>query len=771
MTSSGPWDGLLRAAADGRGGLVVVSGALGTGKTTRLAELAEQAASAGFLVLSAHGSREEWDSPLALAGQLVSHYPGFGDAELAARIRLLATSGPVLITVDDVRHADTASAKVLLRLVRELPASRVLLVLADNPGLPAAHPELRERLTGWPATRVDVRLLPEHDIARHVARELGPEAADRAATDFHAPTGGNPALLAALLRDHRVTAGPSAGGYGRAYVELLGRNDYVLLPVARALAVLGPMATPGELAHLAGVEPAEAVRAVRTLAAAGLVRENEFPHELARTSVLAVLPEVERVELYRRAAVLLHELGRPASAVARLLAETGQAGQASTVAELEHALHGTVERNQFESLRWRLIGDWAGEGTAAGHLSALTRAARDGELGLPESIILVRRLLWVGRLAEGEEVLRGLRERHHGDPDLGQLELWVGSEYPLISATSDTGGRDAAHALLDVLLHGLNDRALATAERVLREIDLEAADADGRSGHAMQAMQALFVLGYADRLPEAARWCDRLHAAVRDKNMLMWESVFSVCRAAIAVRRGELEAALEHGQASIAQATRNSWASVVTFPLASVITALTRMGRLAEAATYIARPLPPNALNSRYALHYLGARGAYHLATGAPATALADFLECGRLIAEWGLTGCSPVPWRVAAAEACLLLGEQERARALARAQLARRDQDGPRTYAMALRLQARLGPLPQRTVLLTEATGLLVHCGDNYTLIQVLADLADTQATLGAPAVATALRTRAWQLCRDCGAEPGLVNLGGRLPHAVVTG
>ncbi|WP_157851760.1 AAA family ATPase, partial [Streptomyces monomycini] len=64
-------EGLLDACAAGRGGAVVVSGAVGGGKTALLRAFRERAAPTGALWLQATAVAAEKDVPLRAAGQLL----------------------------------------------------------------------------------------------------------------------------------------------------------------------------------------------------------------------------------------------------------------------------------------------------------------------------------------------------------------------------------------------------------------------------------------------------------------------------------------------------------------------------------------------------------------------------------------------------------------------------------------------------------------------------------------------------------------------------
>lgn len=105
-----------------------------------------------------------------------------------------------------------------------------------------------------------------------------------------------------------------------------------------------------------------------------------------------------------------------------------------------------------------------------------------------------------------------------------------------------------------------------------------------------------------------------------------------------------------------------SWGARFGGPLASLLLARVMTGELSDARRGAAQPLPPASLDTRHGLRFLYARGQVNLAEGRAEAALADFLTCGRLMVAWGVDHEHILPWRLAAAGAQLLRGDQEAA-------------------------------------------------------------------------------------------------------------
>ncbi|WP_267884663.1 helix-turn-helix transcriptional regulator [Streptomyces sp. NRRL F-5650] len=216
----------LTHAAHGEGGVVLVDSGPGVGRTALLTAFLRRAAASGAVVCAATGASAETGSDFGIAGQL---FPSGGP--LAAGLRLAHATGhsggvrpesgahweelcrelrwaPVVLAVDDVQLADTASLRFLLYLVRRLRAAPVLMVLTEPTGPGALPPTVQAELLRQPhCRRLGLRPLSAEGVARMIAPHLGHGEAAQLATGFHAVTGGNPLLLTGLLTDHRTTGG------------------------------------------------------------------------------------------------------------------------------------------------------------------------------------------------------------------------------------------------------------------------------------------------------------------------------------------------------------------------------------------------------------------------------------------------------------------------------------------------------------------------------------------------------------------------------------
>jgi DNA-binding CsgD family transcriptional regulator len=714
---------------------------------------------------------------------------------IGAVLEELAFVDPVVVEIDDVHYADDASLACLRYLLRRLWRARVLVVLTESEYERQVSPSLSVELLRLPEfRRLKLAPLSPAGVERVLARDLGPERARAARAAYSAVTGGNPLLVRALLDDHTRAAPdaaePVAGqSYAHAVLAVLHSGPEDVRAVARSLAVLGTGSTPETVRQVLGADGETVEKALARLVASGLVDPRlagPFRHEQARAAVLADLSPTARVRWHGSVAALLHESGAPASEIAPHLLAGGHlagaraaeilriaAGQALDDDQPERAVaclrraegvaDGEDERLAVTALllraEWRLD-----PARAAPHADPLLAAVRAGRLPWRDAAFLVKALLWHGRSAEAAEVLKVVARgsRQNTDAELAVLWDWVATCHPEVldrahrrpkPAAMRTRSRlslraQSAALLSTVLTTGGDAETAGHAEQVLRSVEV-----DHRLLESSEA--ALLTLVYAHRPDRAAWWCDHLLGQSAAQHSPTWLATLSAIRAQAAVRQGDLPAAKKHGRAALTALKPDSWGVALGAPVAALVFAATGMGRYAEAATLLSRPMPEAALRTRYGLHYLHARGQHHFATGRFRAAAKDFLACGELMARWGVDVPALVPWRSAAAEVLLWLGKPDQARQLADEQLQWAGGPQSRGRGLALRVLAKMAEPGARPALLQRAVTDLRSSGDQLELAHALADLASAHQELGDGEPARAFATQARRLAEECRAEP----------------
>ncbi|WP_331754629.1 AAA family ATPase (plasmid) [Streptomyces sp. NBC_00012] len=752
-------------------------------------------------------SRPDHDAVEAAVVRIV-HGLGVAVLDLAAR-------APLLIAVDDVQHADVPSLHCLLYIARRLASARVLVVLTDEAEFERQHSPFRAELRRQPHFH-QLRLAPltREGVAAVLQGGAGTPADDTPLADtftadappaetstddaspwdtdaFFRASGGNPLLLHALIEDRHIAGEPRAQGYGLALLSCLHRDRLAVLQVARSLAVLGEECGVDELSQLAGLDTETVSRALHDMDAAGLIDKRAFRHPVARAAVVDDISPQDRLALHRRAAQLMHDRGAPTMSVARHLVEARhthgpwavrvllEAAEQAMLGEdpwlatecLKLAHRSSPDEQDRPAIRARLAqAEWElSPSAAARHLTPLVAAVRSGRLDQGDRLVLLRHLLWHGRTDEAETVLRHLRSTA-GDQwtEARDIERWLAATHPPLARRSRhplTRGGDIGHLLTplsdpwwrsaadlgDLITRGPDRQAADRAEQILAETGV-----GRRSPWTEEAVQlALSVLICAGRPGSAADWCDRLNDPAAPRQTPVRTATLAAMRAEAAIRQGDLTAGADHARQALTHLAPKAWGIAIGLPLGSLVLAATRTGDYEEAAKCLTHSTTDAMFRSRYGLHYLDARGHFHLATNHPHAALADFLSCGELMRAWGLDASALIPWRTGAAEAWLRLGNPDQAKRLVYDELTRAGADDPRARGSALRLLAALGPVSRQPELLTEALDLLEDCGDGYEQARVLVDLCRSYHALDEHRRARMVFRRAWHVTKLCDAGP----------------
>jgi class 3 adenylate cyclase/tetratricopeptide (TPR) repeat protein len=342
-----------RVCRDGRGHLVLVCGDAGSGKTRLAHELARLAAVDGTVIRSAYPAYGTLGGTV-VATDMVRQLGPMDDAEIDARVRSVAgdvdpslkdidpaailqeqmwalgrllqrkaAERPLLILIDDLHRSGDRTLEVLAAMAGRLPEVPVLTVLAgrSEPGEWLASFPSATTVRLGPLSRAEASTLAEGFLATDKPLEAD-------ATDFLVErANGNPLYLRELVSMARtqgllVDDGASYRLTGHAAVPatvqaLLAARLDALPPtqkvVVQHVAVLGEATAD----QVAGLGTPEAALSMRAMVDSGLLRQDAEGNyttvdSLLREVAYETLPRIQRGELHRRAAALVHEPERRA---------------------------------------------------------------------------------------------------------------------------------------------------------------------------------------------------------------------------------------------------------------------------------------------------------------------------------------------------------------------------------------------------------------------------------------------------------------------------
>ena len=365
--------GLLEHVRAGVGGVAIIEGAPGLGKTRLLA--AAQATARTLSFRTGLGAAEPGHSSLELAVLMEAL---FGGAEslvertaLGSRdrsreepfwllqdvqtlIERAALQQPLLVCLDDVQWADPGCGFALRMLTQWLASLPVawLIAVRPNQGVPQIRLALAE-LTTAGATTIHLSPLNASAVAEVASDVLGaPAGGDllRTLADVH----GNPFLIVDLLAGLReenlvsVVDGRASLAENRVPHRLedsmrrrLSRTTPAAERVVTVAASLARQFTLNQIAAMARLSVAHLVDPVREVLDAGIFIEAgghlAFQHDLAREAVRGAIPDAVRRALDREAADVLLAGGALPVEVAAQLAESAEPGDVTAVRALADA--------------------------------------------------------------------------------------------------------------------------------------------------------------------------------------------------------------------------------------------------------------------------------------------------------------------------------------------------------------------------------------------------------------------------------------------------
>ena len=700
-------DALLAGARLGQGGVLIITGEAGIGKTALLDQV--RAGAEDIQVLGVTGTEPERDLPFAGLAQLLrvttadlAHLPppqaealgvalalSPGDAAdrfaVGAGLLTLLTQRsevtPLCLLIDDAHLLDPPSQDALLFVARRLLADAIAIIVAFRGGEPcrlagAGLPQLTLTGLGPEATRALVRA------------ELG-EPGGRLVDQVIALSVGNPLAIRELIADPgALTASPAEFprslpvSLGQVYARRASELDPEALTAARCAAVAGhELAVVARACADLGVD----ISALERVEAMGLLTvdadEVRFRHPLVRSALYATATPSERRRLHAAAARAVDD--RDDDRRAWHLSEAVLGADEPTAAAMERVAQRAADRAAY-----------AVAASGAERAAALSPAVPDQ----------ARRLLaagtwaWLGgstddarqTLGRVAEITRSPTIRARARHLLGVIAARSGSveqarDILLRAAAEATQSTDALTSLAEAVDVCFLLGDAATAVTVAREIDSLLPEADdparargsiavgcarilaGEDGHGQiqDGLDRLRSAAVGEREPTLAGWevigrlflrdsrsaRDQLTAAVSDRRGRsaigeLPHLLFHLARDAAASDRWDLAEA-DYGEA-VTLARELGQSTELTAAVAGLAWLDARRGRVASATAYAAEALE---LAERHQVHVMEiwarlAQADLAYGLGEVAVALDHYQGVAARLDELGLRDIdlSPVP-------------------------------------------------------------------------------------------------------------------------------
>ncbi|TMK97012.1 MAG: hypothetical protein E6G34_12830 [Actinobacteria bacterium] len=444
---------LLDGLPQGRSGAACFWGEPGIGKTALLGEARRRAAARGFRGLSGRAAEFESGVPFAIIVEALERAleelepvppglradelallagvfrvadgsamaPPSADAEAGQRVlramrmllERLTEKHPLVVTLDDLHWADSASLDLVCRLLHRGLEAPVLLVLAARP----AHSEPRllaaaeeaERHGG--AARIELAPLTAEQAKQLLGEGFEPPLREA----LYLQSGGNPFYLEQLgaaarrcadlpaaadqasVSEEDVPAAVAAAIKGE--LEALAPDERTVL---QAAAVLGEPFDPALLASTAQLSDEGVLVSLDELLAHDLIRSTDsgggrfrFRHPIVHRAVYQAAGPAWRLAAHARVAVALEKLGAPAITRALHVERSAPIGDQSAVALLTEAGEQALVRAPASAARW---------------FGAAARLLREDESFLEQRLaLLARRAAALGSAADVTETRETMR--------------------------------------------------------------------------------------------------------------------------------------------------------------------------------------------------------------------------------------------------------------------------------------------------------------------------------------------------------------------------
>jgi len=490
-----------------RGGMLLLEGRAGIGKTSLVEVACSRADELGLEVVHARGSELESGFAFGVVRQLFERrLAGAGEGEREAllagpagtvrpllsgqlAVQLagdswfavlhglywlvvnLAARRPLLIAVDDAHWADEPSLRWLAYLAPRLEGLAAGMLVALRQGDPAVMGAPLLAVRAEAAVVLRPALLSKAAVSAVVRAAAGGEARDELCAAVYVACGGNPLYLTELLRAADLSGRPLAAldpaellaggleGIARQVITRVRGLGPGALGLAQALAVLGDGCELRHAAAIAGVTMAAATRLAGGLVRAEVLGAGDrprFAHPVIRDALEASLDSGERDRAHRSAAGLLHADVAPPGQVAAHLSRVGPTGDGWVVARLREAARVAMDSGAPQAAAG-LLDRALAEPPLLGQRAGVLREAARAEVGAGREracVLLEEALRLAAGPRERAEIALEVAEAH------AALFRWVDAVDAIERALAELGETDqelTARLEGELVVCGLHD--------------------------------------------------------------------------------------------------------------------------------------------------------------------------------------------------------------------------------------------------------------------------------------------------------------------------